>query len=122
VCPPLLWDPLAAFRVRHVSQLHLLSRSWLAVSVGCVVWHPAADVCRLHGQVLYVASMIRSVIALHDLVLNKIAFKDVEEQRDREDKDKSEKGKATGAGKDKDAAGAGKGGKEGVSESKEAKP
>jgi hypothetical protein len=44
--------------------------------------------------------MIRSVIALHDLVLNKIAFKDVEEARDKEDK-----AKAAGAG-----AGAGESG------------
>ena len=55
--------------------------------------------------------MIRSVIALHDLVLNKIKFKDVEEARDREEKTKAAASKDAKA---KDA-------KAGASESKESK-
>jgi hypothetical protein len=51
--------------------------------------------CPSRSQVLYISSMIRSVIALHDLVLNKIAFKDVEEARDKEEKAKT---KEAGAG------------------------
>jgi len=66
--------------------------------------------------VLYIASMIRSVIALHDLVLNKIKFKEVEETRDREEKTKA--AAAKDGSKAKTSAGAAAGG---VSESKEAK-
>ena len=76
------------------------------------VWLTRRVACTLRDtQVLYVASMIRSVIALHDLVLNKIKFKDVEEARDREEKTKAAASKDAKA---KDA-------KAGASESKESK-
>lgn len=37
----------------------------------------------LLGQVLYMSAMVRAVIALHDLVLNKLKFKGEEEERER---------------------------------------
>jgi len=68
--------------------------------------------------VLYVSAMIRSVITLHDQVLNKIKLKDVEEQRDREEKSKSSAAATAKDGKPDAAASKGNT----ASDSKESKP
>jgi 26S proteasome regulatory subunit N8 len=61
---------------------------------------------------LYLASLTRSVLALHDLVANKVRFRDVEEQQLSGGGD-GEKKEAVEGGGDKKKAGeaAGKGGK-----------
>jgi 26S proteasome regulatory subunit N8 len=58
-------------------------------------------------QVIYLSALIRSVIALHDLVNNKIKYKETDDEENSEKKDKEKKAKADGQdkkGEGKDSA------------------
>lgn len=69
--------------------------------------------------VIYMASVVRSVIALHNLIGNKIANREAEKQEGKkeDEKDKTKKEEQGG----KDAAGKEKDGKEGTGKEKEKK-
>ena len=47
--------------------------------------------------IIYLSSLVRSVISLHDLVNNKIKYKDIDELEDKEEKAKEESEKAAAA-------------------------
>jgi len=72
--------------------------------------------------VVYLASLVRSIMALHNLINNKIQNRDAEKNEGKEKKDKEKtEDKAAGEGADKDKKEAAKDKKEGTKDTKEAK-